>query len=300
MSPGPRTSVILPVRQAARTIEATLASLASQRHDSYEIVAAVCAHDSAAPFLRKAAQRNPRLRLIECTGEAGVPQLRRDAVAKARGVEYIALAEDHCVYPPAWLSGLEAALLPAEAAVAGGPVANGRRTFAGWAQYFTRYSAFLPPKSPGPATHVPGNNACYLASVLRARGERLAEGFWEAEFNDSLRAEGLPLRMTGVTVEQRQHRGWLAYLPLRYLHGRCYGARRMQAAGAPARSRLWRRAPFIPIVLFARAARAALRSPHRVAFLLTSPLLFAYQTAWAAGEILGYLAGPGAAATRTD
>ena len=287
----PRITIALPVRQATSTIGLTLQTLFGQRHDSFEIVAAVETGDPTATLLR----REPRVRLIECARRAGVPQLRRDAVFAARG-ELLALAEDHCEYPADWLTTLERGLEDG-AAASGGAVANGRHTYVGWAQYFTRYAAFLPPGEPGLTTHLPGNNACYRTTDLLSRRDRLRDGFWEAEFNDSLRSEGLRLVQTGAIARQRQHRECREYFVLRYRHGRCYGGRRMEAAGPGEPSRLWLRAPLIPAVLFLRTVRAAAPAP---AFLVTSPLVLAYQLAWAAGELVGYAAGPGKTTTETD
>lgn len=294
--PPPRVTIALPVRLATGTIERTIASLLGQSHDSFEVVAAVHPLDPTAPVLRG----ERRVRLLESTEPAaGVPQLRRDAVMAARG-ELLALAEDHCEYPRDWLATLETALGDKSVSVAGGAVANGRRSYAGWAQYFTRYAAFLPPRRAGLTSHLPGNNACYRTEELLERRDRLADGFWEAEFNDSLRSEGLHLTMTGAVATQRQERGGLDYFALRYRHGRCYGGRRMASAEEGERRRLWRRAPLIPAVLLARTARTSLRSPEAGAFALTSPLVFGYQLAWAVGEIAGYAAGPGNTAARTD
>lgn len=297
----PQATIVLPVRLASHTIKATVESLLSQQcADSFEIVAAVHREDPAAPWLRRHA--DSRLRVIESTAPAaGIPQLRRDAALAARG-QLLALAEDHCIYPADWLATLSAAANSGggEHVVSGGSIANGRRSYAGWAQYFTRYSAFLPPPKQGPASHLPGNNACYPATAVLARREHLTEGFWEAEFNDLLRRDGFLLQMTGSVVTQRQHRGLVGYFTLRYRHGRCYGGRRMATTPPRERFRLWLRAPLIPAVLFARTARAVTQSPSAAEFRFVSPLVLAYQLAWSAGEIAGYLAGPGNSLHNTD
>jgi hypothetical protein len=90
-------------------------------------------------------------------------------------------------------------------------------------------------------------------------------------------------------------------MPLRFRHGRCYGWRRSRHGAAALRWRLLALVPLVPFLLYLRAARKILARPgYTGKFLLTTPLLFGYFAAWAAGEAAGYALGPGEDSWDTD
>ena len=299
MSAPPEVSIIVPVRQAARTIRNTLAGLAAQSRDcNAEIIAVVSKSDGTCEVLEQPGLPNVRV-LVRPPG-LGVPQLRRDGVMAARA-PYLVITEDHCTFPEGWLKNLlrEAR---SRGGIVGGPVSNGRRTFAGWAQYFTRYASFMPPFSSGLTGMLPGNNAIYSRADIEPQLGLMEEGFWEAEFNHALQAGGHRFWMApDAAVEQHQERGAFAYMPLRYRHGRCYGWRRSRDMQALQRWSLLARVPLVPLLLYVRAARNVLKKPRYLGmFLLTTPLLLGYFAAWGAGEAAGYCSGPGAVWWDTD
>jgi glycosyltransferase involved in cell wall biosynthesis len=285
-------SVVVPVRMAESTIESTLESAISQASQAGgEVIAAVWREDPSLERIERLAARHPGvLRVVIAGRRCGIPQLRRDGVRAARG-PWVVITEDHCLFPSGWLAGM----LSGPGDVRGGAVANGRCSYAGWAQYFTRYSAFLPPAPDGPSRHLSGNNACYARGLLDSPS--LDEGFWEAEFNRELIARGARFFLcSNLTIEQRQQRGWLEYVPLRFHHGRSYGARR---GGSKLGWLL--RAPLIPAVLIWRMVRAQWHKRYHPGwFVLTFPLLVCYVMAWSLGELVGSLRGPGKSSKDTD
>jgi glycosyltransferase involved in cell wall biosynthesis len=298
MNGSPEISVIVPVRQAEATIRRTLESLEAQCAEcNAEIIAVVAESDGTSRLLREF--RSPHVRVLVQPSELGVPQLRRDGVLAARA-PYLVITEDHCTFPEGWLRRLAGGIRE-QGGVVGGPVRNGNRSFSGWAQYFTRYSAFLTPALRGATGALPGNNAIYSRADIEPYLPLLKEGFWEAEFNHSLAAARHPFWMEPeLAVEQHQERGAFAYMPLRFRHGRCYGWRRTRHAPS-LRLRLLAAVPLVPLLLYLRAARKVFAKPgYAGRFLLTTPLLLCYFTAWAAGEASGYLFGPGADAWDTD
>ncbi len=186
--------------------------------------------------------------------------------------------------------------------VVGGPVENGRVSYIGWAQYFTRYTAFLPTGPDRIGGSLPGNNACYPREILESRRASLTDGFWEAEFNSELFGMGVRfLIKQDLAVTQYQHRGAAEYIPLRFRHGRCYGARRFARSKADEKLRLWLVSPLLPAVLYWRMLRSvALFRWRRSEFLRTTPLVALYVLAWSMGEATGYLFGAGSTCVETD
>ncbi len=285
-----RIAVVVPVRRAESTIGRTIASLTEQTKGlDAEIIVAVSDADPTCKLVRSL-QLDYGFRLLVIPGRHSVPELRRDAV-RATEAAYVFITEDHCVFPDAWIPRLVDAL--DGAVVSGGGVKNGRRSWTGWAQYFTRYAIFQPPLENGLTRHLPGNNACYKREVLERYGHLLKDGFWEAEFNAEV-VKSEPFRMVAdCEVIQHQRRGLFEYIPLRFQHGRCYGARRPDRNLA--------RVPLIPAILFWRAVRAVFsRRGNRLRFLILSPVLLAYFAAWAAGEAWGYCFGAGDSCSHTD
>lgn len=296
MMSSPQISVVIPVRRARKTIGRTLEALLAQRDACQaEVIVAVSEGDACLAIVEAFQSRGVRI-LVGPPGE-GIPQLRRNGVFSARA-PYVAITEDHCTFPDGWLMRFFEVLSQTHAGVAGGPVSNGRHSYTGWAQYFTRYTAFLPGKVPaggGPARALPGNTAVYSRAILDKYRHLLKEGFWEAEFNHALMADGVSFWIDpGLAVEQHQVRGTLDYLALRYRHGRCYGWRRFQGAARSKRWRLLAGTPAVPLILYARAIRSVLaQKEHTGFFLLASPLLFCYYAAWSLGEAAGYVSGAG-------
>jgi hypothetical protein len=289
-------SVIVPIRRAQGTVSRTLEQLAGQAKDlDAEVIAAIADLDPTTALAPAG------VRILLATGPAGVPQLRRDAVLATRG-EWIVITEDHCTFPEDWLRNIVEECQRRSGTVCGGTVANGRDTRAGWAQYFSRYAAFLPTRACGPARGLPGNNACYPRHLIFDRLPMIEEGFWEAEFNDGLGREGIHFELLpGTGVTQNQQRGTWEYVPLRYRHGRCYGARRVAALKATKRIELLCLSPTLPALLFLRIVRSVFTNRfQRTNFLLSAPLILLYVMAWSAGEVTGYLAGAGASCCQTD
>jgi glycosyltransferase involved in cell wall biosynthesis len=290
MTAAPEVSVIVPVRQAEATIVRTLTALSAQCEGcNAEVIAVVSESDPTSRLLNDF--HAPHVRVLVQPG-GGVPQLRRDGVAASRG-KWLVITEDHCTFPEGWLGRL-VEVQQARGGVVGGPVGNGNRTFTGWAQYFTRYSAFLPPGLRGAARALPGNNAIYARTVVQSHLPHLKEGFWEAEFNHALARDGVSFwAEPELAVEQHQRRGLLTYLPLRYRHGRCYGWRRSRDSAPGMRWRLIAAVPLVPLLLYLRAARNVFAGRgYAGRFLIVTPLLMAYFAAWATGEAAGYLFGP--------
>jgi hypothetical protein len=221
-----------------------------------------------------------------------VPELRRDALLASIG-DYVAITEDHCIFPANWLQALLKAAQDHPASAWGGPVANGRTSSLGWTHFFTRYTAFLPPGNAAYTRSLPGNNALYRREDLLGLATEWAEGFWEAELNTVLcKSHGPFWYVPEACVTQHQHRGMFEYAFLRYRHGRCYGARCGKLHSVPIAC--------VAGLLFWRGLRASARAGQLARFCVLSPLLAFYYFCWAIGESAGFLFGPGRTCSNTD
>jgi len=275
---------------AQQTVVSTLEDLLRKCASApAEVIAVVAEEDPTSALIRK--WSHPQLRVIVSSGRHSVPQLRREGVLASRA-DMIAISEDHCLFPANWVERQIQILNARQAHVCGGPVDNGRPGWSGWAQYFTRYCAFLPPGREGWVSTLPGNNACYLGSVLRENLGLLEDGFWEAEVNHELHRRNYKFWFSpDLSVYQRQQRGVVEYAALRFRHGRCYAARKMRTAPLGTRVLGVLKSPLVPFVLYGRGLRAVGRRPLLASFLASTPLLLMYFIAWSLGECAGWIWG---------
>jgi hypothetical protein len=293
-------SVVIPVRLAGETVARTIGALLDRR--ILEVIAVVSSSDPTAQVLRELKYHCEELVLIEVEGDLSVPQLRAHGIRRARG-RLVAITEDHCTFSESWPAALAPALENDLVGAAGGAVINGRcASVIDWAIYFSRYAGFMPPLARGPVGALAGNNACYRRELLESFDALYTEGFWEHEFHRHLIAQGLQLwAEPDALVAHRKPYGFWEYCALRYRHGRCYAGQRRETLSPW--SLAWRviLAPLLPLLSALRSLRSVLaKRNHLRQYFLGFPLLVVLYAAWAAGELSGYLRGPGTTCSETD
>jgi hypothetical protein len=117
------------------------------------------------------------------------------------------------------------------------------------------------------------------------------------------------LRRDGVTlfcrpeieVAHKKHYTISGYLVQRYLYARSYADVRLHGTAWPTRVGYAVAATALPAVLFFRiVSRAAVRPRYRRALATSLPLIALFVIAWAAGEMVGALAGAGDSLSRVS
>lgn len=239
--------------------------------------------------------------------ESSVPQRRARALRAAR-CDIVALIEDTCVPNARWPHAIRRIFADASVAAAGGPVAiDAALPPSSIALACAEYGRYHPRRfgASGPTSAIetgidgfpglPGANLALRRSSVE-RFEPGEDGLIEAEVAMTLRALGSRLVFDReMEVSYRFGDPGGARLVSRFRHGRLYAGRRARAEGAAARARGLIQAPLLPLVLSARAMRT-LRLPElKRARTAALPWLVLQQTAWSAGELVGYLSGPGRA-----
>lgn len=234
---------------------------------------------------------HPHVRVLSLPGQP-LAELRGAALAVAKS-ELVAFVDPACQLAPGWLAAARRALVQAPAAT--GPVEyGGGRSLATWAAFLAEYGAFLPPAAA--AAGVAGANVVVRRELVAPGGP-----FWKDEVVERLRAAGHPIAFAPdlVVVHRRPWRA-LGFLRNRFHHGRCYAGRRR--ARIPVGERLARAlaAPLTGILLYVRLARAFWpKRRQRLAFLVAAPWTASFLLAWAFGEAIGYLHGPGESCRKT-
>jgi cellulose synthase/poly-beta-1,6-N-acetylglucosamine synthase-like glycosyltransferase len=96
--PRPRVSILLPVRDAAGTLQACLRSIARQRLEDWEcVVVDDGSRDGSAALLREAAARDPRVRVLTRPRKGLVSALQA-GLAACRGEAVARMDADDCMH----------------------------------------------------------------------------------------------------------------------------------------------------------------------------------------------------------
>ena len=230
-----------------------------------------------------------------------LPELLAAGIARSQG-EVIALTDSSCVMSDGWASSILRAH-EAEWPVIGGTVEmTANRKLVNWAAYFCDYSLFTSPARASVVSAVPGNNLSIKRAAFEIGREFVEKEFWKTHWCRSLQATGIELFLDpaiSVRFDKDYEPG--AFLVRRFHQGRCFAGLRSRQMNIARRVLFAAGTPILPLVFLHRLARPVVRKEKlRGKFLLSLPLIVAASVLWAAGETVGYLAGPGASADRID
>lgn len=286
---------------ADRVLETIAAFTAGTIDCPYEIVIADRVRDRISAII---AERYPAVRLLPCSRETSLPEMRTLALDASNGA-LIAVTEDHCVPAPGWLNIVSAAFAAADPDVAaiGGSVENGvTDTGFDWATFLCEYSFFSPPVAEGDGKILPGMNVVYrrsaLASVPRAA---LCSGFWETTVHPLLLEKGA--RFTSLNALKMYHCKKFSvglFLKQRFLYSRYYAGIRFDRSRIAQRAIAACASAILPPLLLWRMIGSARAKGLGREFVRALPGLTLMVIVWSAGESFGYLAGPGDALARIE
>ncbi|MBK8248103.1 MAG: hypothetical protein IPK85_11970 [Gemmatimonadetes bacterium] len=242
--------------------------------------------------------RFPWLKWMQVDADTSIPAMRALGVGLAES-EVIAFVEDHVHVPPGWAREM-CERVGATGAVVAGPVEDASESFASRSAFLCEYSAALPPVASGPQRSVPGNNTAYPAVLLRSHIDMLVQGGWEDELHAALSAQGVGLRLEeAVRAFHALEVGVGEYSWLRYHYSRAWAGRRSRGAPFARRMLGALKCVALPPVLLSRiVGRGLRRTRYRRIALISLPLQVLFVVAWAAGELVGNLAGPGRSLTK--
>ena len=269
-------------------LEACLGSLHSQCHEHGAEILVARAYNGSE--INELAERYPFARFVAAPTHSTIPQLRADGMAAAEG-NMIALTEDHCVVASDWIAQLLRALEQGTE-VAGGAMDNAQEGRAvDWAAYFAEYGFFAENGGQAVGPLLTAANVAYSRRVVNEVITWAKRGEWENIIHAHLLAQGRSLQFvkTATVYQNKNYRFW-DFCRDRFVHGRDYARRRL-LDGATRRWLYFVGSILLPPVLTVRVAQTVSRH-HRRPFLRALPLTFAFLTAWAMGEAVGYWYGP--------
>ncbi len=226
------------------------------------------------------------------------------AAARAAGIRratasVVALGEDHSFPDPDWAATLIAAHRQPWAVV--GPVVDNANpgTAISWANHLVEYGPWIEPAAPGPVEFLPGHNSAYKRDLLLDYGPELG-AMLEAEclLHQDLRRRGYQ-----VYLEPRARTRHLNYSkPFSWIPAHFHGSRLFAAArtrygrwGISKRLVYGGASVLIPLVRLRRIQDQARKALGVGRFLRLLPIIGAVLLVSAAGEMAGYVSGPGRA-----
>lgn len=245
----------------------------------------VCApHENPAETQR----RFPFARFVEHP-DALAAELWRDGI-DASGGDIVALTISPMEPAPDWIETIRAQHRSLD--VVGGAIEPGSELrLVDWAEYFCRYARDMRPFAAHDCLDLPGDNASYKRALLERVRESYRDGFWEPVLHRRLREQGVKLwHDPALVVRLGRSAGFAVFLRQRLAHGRVFGRQRGAGLSAAQNGLRAAAAPLVAVVLPLRAAREVFaKRRHRTRFLLSLPLLLAFDAAWALGECRGHL-----------
>lgn len=288
----PQLSVVVPSVNGMGDLAGCLSALAEENRD---VPLEVLVVDRCGDDVRAAVRdRFPFARVIAAAPATPIPQMRTMAFEIATAPS-VAVIEDHVIVPRGWARRL----LDAQAGkdvVVGGSIENAATSkLVDWAAFLCEYSHCIPPLTEGPSDWLTGNNTIYPRTLLERYSPVLQEGRWENYLHDTLRRDGIPLICRPeISVGHKKHYTVGEYLGQRYLYARSYAGARVQGASLVKRVAYGLASLALPPVLFVRTVRRIVaKKRHRRELVRSLPLLALFVTAWASGEVVGSVAGPG-------
>lgn len=248
--------------------------------------------------------RFPQVHFLAGEGQP-VPLRRQRGVLAAQGA-FVALLEDTTLPEPGWLAAACDAFAHERIAAVAGPISvapdlASRYQALACTEYGRYHATLFPRLAVGEASgelqivsRLPGNHLAYRRALLLdilADGTR---GLIEGEVNETLKSRGQWLayqpRMAACYAAADLHG---ASLGTRMQHGRLYASQRAAGQGLLGRLVLFAKALLLPAVLSARGLGSMLRAVQPASWPGTALWIVLMECAWAWGEALGAVAGPG-------
>ena len=240
----------------------------------------------------------PRLfswaRVIPVPLSTTIPEMRARGFRESTGTA-IAVIEDHVIVPPGWARRMIAALAQGQRVVGGSVENAATETLIDWACFLCEYSHCLTPLESGSVGWLTGNNVVYTRDVIDSHRDVVEAGRWENYLHDTLRQEGVELHCRPeIVVGHKKHYTFGEYLSQRYLYARSYAGARVAGAPLTKRAAYGVAALALPPILLLRTVTRITKKRKHVGLMVKSiPMIAVFVTAWGAGEVVGYLFGPG-------
>jgi glycosyltransferase involved in cell wall biosynthesis len=285
-----KTSVVIAAKNASSVIHESLTAWKNQLHTTDEIIVVHASDDSTVEIVKR---QFPVAKLLELEKSALIPELWSAGIQQATG-ELTVVTIANCVPRSAWIKHARILIASGLSAAAGAVENHREASITDTAVYFCRYWRYMPPFIARETDDLPGDNVIYKSSDLLMYRRSFLDGFWEAEINKQMKADGLHLMLTSdLTASHKYGAGFFRFLGNRLRHGIHFARERSSSLGFGNRMLYSLAFPLIPFILFRRILNATKKDlRQKRALKRSSILVFLFLIAWAIGEACGYIAGP--------
>ena len=275
-----RLSVIITSYGSPVVLEKCLASLVLQP-EVREIVVSDCSPIDPQHALTT---QFPSVKFLHWDAPRIVPQLRWGALPHISG-QIVGALESRSVPASDWAAKIVAAHQehPQCPGIGGSVAISKASSTFDQALYFCEYGSFAPPLKEGAASELSGANLSYKRAALETEQDLLSAGKWETLLHLRWCQQGKQLWICDASISFENTMSPATALRQRFAYGRGYASNRWEH-----RRPIYALAALaLPFLLTARVARKNFSS----AFLWALPWLLLLNTAWAFGELTGYLFG---------
>lgn len=295
---APALSVVIVVFAGANYLRRCLDALAAGHVDEAKgRVEVIVAHERgvvdalARDHVSLAADGAFDIHHVRGDARCGPARLRALGAAAAHG-SVIAFTEDHCLPAVDWCLTILAAH-ERESAVFGGAIEKiPTDTGLNWAGYLLTYARYMPPLAGGSAQYLSDCNVSYRRTHLELVRDAWFTEFHETSVNWALKARGIALMLEpGMLVRQQRTLAWRSAMREQLEHGTIFAHTRTEGMALAKRMALIALSPALPAVMVARTIRRARASGASIPLARSLPGLVALATAWALGELRGYVGG---------
>lgn len=292
----PELSVVVPSVNGPDVLLECLEALGKVEDAALEVLVI----DRCGDAVRRAVHaRFPRVRVLAAEPTTTIPQLRATGF-RCASADNIAVIEDHVIVGPNWARQLLSALAEGSDVVGGSVYNVATASAVDWAAFLCEYSHLLPPLLSSRVDAIAGNNVVYRRALIERYGAVVSAGRWEDYLHAAMHRDGVILTCRSeIGVGHKKHGRVLEYLSQRYLYARSYaGLRRADMTSAQRVLFTVGTVALPPVLLLRTTQRVFAKRCHRIELARALPLMALFVCAWAAGEAVGYAAGPGDALSR--
>ena len=256
--------------------------------DGLEIIVPI---DDRIPDPDELRAQYPSVQWVPVQGKRTYAELRAIVVGCSSG-DIVAITEAQCVPAPDW----KARILQehdSDHAVIGGAVEKRFGTALSWAMYLHDYGRYMNPVQEGLADYLTDCNVSYKRWILDATAPLWAKEFHETTIHWKLLESDQKLWFSpGIVVEHQRLLGLKEAIQDRYAFGRLFASTRVTAVSPLKRWGYAATAWLLPPVLCWRALTNVIRKRRHVGQCVRAlPWLVITTTAWAFGELVGYMTG---------
>ena len=292
-------AVILITPDRYETIRRTVETLRAQTaRDRLELVIVSPSDETLEPDAEQL-RDFPEVRTVAIGDLVSTAQARAAGV-RAASAPVVAFAEDHSFPEPEWAEALIRAHAEGWSAVGPDILNASPESMMGWADVFLGQRA-VDPERAAVVDDLPGRNSSYKRELLLSYGDEL-DALLEMEtlLHWDFRSKGGQLYLEPAARTLHVNHGHLpGFVREHFYVGRMFAGQRARRWSRARRLAYAGASPLIPFVRMSRILPAVRRSSRRHGLLprVLPPLLLGLAVS-AAGELLGYAAGPGSSGRR--